>query len=142
MSPVLIRPRSSARPSVLAGLAVMAVVAIGGVLAVSRLGLDEPSFVRELTVVNPLVYKIDIEVKGPDHTGWTDLGTIRRETTKTIEEVVDQGSHWVFRFSYGGEVGGEMTTDRSGLEATGWRITVPADVGERLRQAGLKPSAP
>ena len=142
MSPVLTRPRSSLRLSAFGGLAAWAALALSPLLLVGRLTGGEPSFVAEVTVVNPLVYKVNVDVKAPGDDGWSDLGTVRRETAKTIEQVVDEGLRWTFRFTYGGELGGEMTVDRSQLRADGWRVTVPAEVGDRLRQAGLRPSAP
>ena len=142
MNPVATRPRSSTSPTMLAGLALVAIATVGVLLVVLRLSSDEPSFVRRVTVVNPHVYKVNVEVKGVESTGWTELGTVRRETDKAIEEVADQGSLWLFRFSYGGEQGGEIAVSRAALEASGWRVTVPAEVGERFRQAGLQPSAP
>lgn len=124
------------------GLAACAVLVLGPLLLVVRLVGDEPSFVDQLTVENPLAYKVNIAVKRPVGGGWSDLGTVRRETSKTIEQVVDQGPRWLFRFTYGGELGGEMTVDRSQLRADGWRVAIPPDVGDRLRQAGSRPSAP
>jgi hypothetical protein len=142
VSPVLARPRSSRRPSALGGLAASAALVVIPVLLVGRLIAAEPSFVSEVTVVNPLVYKVNVDVRGPVDDGWSGLGTVRRETTKTVEQVVDQGATWTFRVTYGGEVGGEVTVGRAQLEAVGWRVTIPPEVGERLRQAGLMPSAP
>lgn len=142
MTPVATRPRSSTPPTVLAGLALVAVATVGVLFVVLRLSSDEPSFVGRVTIVNPHVYKVNVEVKGPEGARWTELGTVRRETDKAIEEVADQGSLWVFRFSYGGEQGGEIAVSRTALETSGWRVTVPPEVGERFRQAGLQPSAP
>jgi hypothetical protein len=142
VSPVLTRPRPSKSLPAVAGVVAWAVLVLSPLLVVDRLTAGDPSFVRGVTVVNPLVYKINVDVKAPDGDGWSGLGTVRRETTKTVEQVVDQGPAWNFRFSYGGELGGEMTVGRPQLAADGWRVTVPPDVGDRLRQAGLRPSAP
>jgi hypothetical protein len=142
MSPVLTRPRSTRSLPALAGLLAWTILVLSPLLLVARLTAGEPSFVREVTVDNPLVYKVNVEVNPGDGAGWTGLGTVRRETSKTVEKVVDQGPTWTFRFTYGGELGGDMTVNRSDLRANGWRITVPPDVGDRLRQAGLNPSAP
>lgn len=141
MSPVLTRPRPATSP---VALGQMAVVALGAILLVVlgvRLVGDRPSFVSELTVVNPTVYKLNVDLEG-DGRGRLGLGTVRREQSWTFEQVIDQGATWVFRFSYGGVPGGELTMTRARLEAEGWQITVPADVGERLRLVGLRPSAP
>ena len=47
----------------------------------------------------------------------------------------------MFRFSYGGVQAGEVVIGRDELVAEGWRITVPAAVGDRLHEAGLSESA-
>jgi hypothetical protein len=120
----------------------MVALAVAGaalLLTAGRLTADQPSFVPEVTVVNPTVYEVNVEIGG-DHQGHLDPGTIRREQTATFEEVIDQGSRWVLRFSYGGVPGGEVSISRAKLAAAGWRITVPPEVGERLRQAGLRAS--
>ncbi|HEV3400227.1 MAG TPA: hypothetical protein VG078_00245 [Acidimicrobiales bacterium] len=141
MSPVLTRPRSIQSLPALAGVLAWTILVLSPLLLVARLTAG-PSFVSEVTVDNPLVYKVNVEVKPGDGGGWTGLGTVRRETSKTVEKVVDQGSTWTFRFTYGRQLGGEMTVNRSELRAAGWRVTVPPEVGDRLRQAGLRPSAP
>jgi hypothetical protein len=125
-----------------AAVAACAGLVLGPLLLVGRLTAAEPSFVPELTVVNPLVYKVNVGVRAPGDEGWSGLGTVRRETAKTIEQVADEGPLWTFRFTYGGELGGEITMSRDQLRADGWRLAVPSDVGERLREAGMEPSAP
>ena len=141
MSRVLIRERPATSPVALGQMALVAVGAILLLVLGVRLSGDRPSFVSELTVVNPTVYKLNLELEG-DGQGRLELGTIRREQSWTFQEVIDQGSTWVFGFSYGGVPGGELAVTRAQLEADGWRITVPTHVGERLRLAGLRPSAP
>lgn len=140
MSPVLIRPRP-ATPVAIGPMALVALAVAFLVVAAVRLTAGGPSFVPDLTVVNPTVYKLNVEVQGDGRTP-LDLGTIRREQTSTFEEVVDQGARWVFRFSYGGVPGGELSVTRAQLEADRWRVTIPGDVGNRLGAAGLQPSAP
>ncbi len=134
------RPRS-------AQLARVAVVLIGfavefGVaFPLARLALDEPRAFRRLTVENPTAYLINVDVTGAERDGWLDVGSFRRERTRTVEELTDQGPHWVFRFSYGGVQGGELTVTRDQLVRDGWRVGVPPDVTQRLRDAGLHESA-
>lgn len=103
--------------------------------------LSLPSVVPKLTVVNPGAYQVHVEVSGSGKDGWLDLGAVERESTKTLEELIDQGHTWLFRFSYGGVPAGETVVVRSALKRDGWRITVPAEVTERLRQTGMAPSA-
>jgi hypothetical protein len=142
LSPVLTRPRSSQALPALTGVVAWTILALSPLLLAARLTAGDPSFVPAVTIENPLVYKVNVDVKAPGDDGWSDLGTVRRQTTKTVEEVVDRGRTWTFRFTYGGELGGEVTVDRSQLRADGWRVTVPSDVGDRLGHAGMRPSAP
>lgn len=65
------------------------------------------------------------------------VGTVQRATTSTFEEIVDQGDAWIFRFSTQGEDSGELQVARQQLERDGWRIRVPAEVGEQLAVEGV-----
>ena len=134
------RPRS-ARPVKVAVVLIGFAVEIAVAFAVAGPAVDEPSIFRRLTVHNPTPYLINVDVTGVERDGWLDVGSFRRERTRTVEELVDQGRQWVFRFSYGGVEAGELTVSRDQLARDGWRITVPAAVGETLRQAGLSESA-
>ena len=82
-----------------------------------------------------------MEVSGAERDSWIELGSFGRERSRTVEELVDQGRQWVFRFSYAGVEGGELVVSRDRLVGDGWRITVPPEVTERLRAAGLAESA-
>jgi hypothetical protein len=92
-------------------------------------------------VANPGVYHVNVEVADARRRAWLDLGTASRERTKSVEQVSDQGPRWVFRFSYGGIEAGEVVVARSELQAAGWKLTVPDEAIDRLRRAGLAPSA-
>ena len=134
------RPRSAQLASiavVLIGLA----VTVGVAFAVVRLGVGEPTTFRRLTVQNPTPYMVNVDLTGANRNGWLDVGSFRREGRRSVEELADQGRQWVFRFSYGGVDGGELAVSRDQLARDGWRVTVPTEVAERLRQAGLSESA-
>jgi hypothetical protein len=134
------RPRSPQLSSVAIVLIGVAVT-VGVALPVARLGLAEPTTVSRLTVENPTPYIVNVEVTHTGRNGWLDLGSFRREGSRAVEELADQGRQWVFRFSYGGVDAGELVVSRGQLARDGWRVTVPAEVLERLRQAGLSESA-
>ncbi len=91
---------------------------------------------------NPAPYTINVEVTGAERDGWLDIGSFRRERNRTVEELADQGRQWVFRFSYGGVEGGELVLSRDQLARDGWKVSVPPEVTEQLRRAGLSESAP
>ncbi len=99
-----------------------------------------PAKVARLTFENPTVYAIEIEVSPGTATGWTPAGSVRQGSTVDVEEVTDQGDVWLFRFTSQGETGGELRLTRSELEASGWRIVIPPEVGTRLADAGAPPT--
>jgi hypothetical protein len=100
-----------------------------------------PAFGPQLRVTNPTVYQVEIDVRGADGGGWLALGGFRRESSRIAYEVLDQGRSWVFRFTYGGISAGEVDLTRAQLQRDGWALTVPPEVADRLRAAGLPPSA-
>lgn len=122
------------------GLVVALALAAALVTALAS-NLRSPSDVAALTVDNPTVYQVNVDVSPSGDGDWLDLGSVGRERTKTIEQIGDQGTRWVFRFSYGGVDAGRVTLSRTELAAAHWTVRVPTEVGERLRAAGLQPSA-
>lgn len=117
-------------------LALLTAVALAFVL--DRSG--GPSTVPRLTFENPTAYAIDIEVSPGTGTGWISAGSVRQRSTADVTEVTDQGDVWQFRFRSQGETGGELRLTRSELEASGWRIVIPAEVGGTLAQTGAPPT--
>jgi hypothetical protein len=61
------------------------------------------------------------------------LGTVAPKTGSTVAQVVDQGATWVFRVQAQGIDVGDIALSRSDLVASGWRVTIPADVIARLK---------
>ena len=142
MNSVLTPPRPPAAR--LAGAAIVLVVvaaSVGVLFALARIDVGESTRYRRLTVDNPSPYNVNIQVTGAERDGWLDLGSFAREARRAVEEVADQGPQWVFHFSYGGVDAGELVISRERLADERWRITVPAGVAERLREAGLPESA-
>jgi hypothetical protein len=143
VSPLATRPvpaRDRLRPTrVLAALAGVAVAVALVVTLAPALRTESP--VARLTFDNPTVYSVNVEVSDGAGGGWLDLGAVERGRSKTVEEVTDQGARWLFRFSYGGVDAGELAVSRADLAGGGWRMSVPEAAGQRLRDAGLAPSA-
>ena len=135
-------PITSARPT-LARAGLFAGIAAAGLLLLALLlqSSSEPGRVTALTVTNPSPYQISVDVSPAGEERWLDLGAIERESDRTIEEIPDQGTSWVFRFTSGGVEGGRHAVARAGLRDAGWKVTVPRDVIERFEAAGLRPSA-
>ena len=116
-------------------------VAVVLLLAALTIGLARgPSFVPTVTIDNPTVYRLEVHVGAPGGSGVLNLGALPRENVTTADDVIDQGRSWEFRFSYGGQTGGVVTVSRQQLEQEGWRLVVPLQVEERLRESGLLPS--
>ncbi len=110
-------------------------------VVVAILVLPSPSHVGQLTVANASEYDVGVEVTGPHHDGWMPVATVAATTTATVEDVFDQGDVWIFRFRAQGVDAGEQQFTRAQLSANGWTVQVPAQVVDRLRTGGVKPSA-
>lgn len=141
MNSVLTPSRRRSAPLIGAATVLIGFAALGVLFAVTRLGVGETISYRRLTVENPSPYAISVDVTGAERDGWLNLGSVPREGRRTVQEVADQGQKWIFRFSYGGVDAGEVTVNRDQLAKNGWSVTVPPEVAERLREAGLSESA-
>jgi hypothetical protein len=132
--PAALRGASGVLEVVLPALVVLGLIAatswVSGVPTVDR-----------LTVVNGTPYQLNVEVAGSQRGGGFDLGAVAPEGSTRMDEIADQGRLWVFRFSYGGLGAGEVILRRSALERSGWRVTVPAEIGRHVRAHGFTPSS-
>jgi hypothetical protein len=95
--------------------------------------------VDRVTIVNPTDYDLAVDVSGADRDGRLPLAIVDHGSERMIREVVDQGRVWTFRFLHEGEAVGEITVARTVLERGGWRVEIPEEVGERLRDLGRQP---
>ena len=141
--PTAVRADTSKPAHHRAGIAV-ALVIVGIAAAIgltSFVGLSSgPKTVARITFENPTAYALDIEVSSGTAGGWTSAGSVRQRSSAEVSEVIDQGDVWVFRFDSQGETGGELQFSRTELEASGWRVSIPTEVGARLAQTGAPPS--
>ena len=141
--PTAVRPGTSKPVHHRLGLAAAAIV-VGLAAAIgltSLVGLSSgPKTVARITFDNPTDYALDIEVSSGAAGGWTSAGSVRQKSTAEVVEVIDQGEVWVFRFDSQGESGGELQLSRTELEASGWRVSIPAEVGARLARTGAPPT--
>jgi hypothetical protein len=95
-----------------------------------------PPTVEEITIVNPTDYDLDVDVTGGERDGWLPVAIVKARTEDVAQEVIDQGEVWIFRFLHWGDPVGEVRLTRGDLERDGWRVEVPAGIGERLQQLG------
>lgn len=101
--------------------------------------LRTPPYVERITVDNPHPWNVHVEATGGDRTGWVAVGGVTRDQERTVADVLDQGDTWILRFAYGGQVA-ETRLSRDQLTRDGWHVTVPDELADRLRAAGIPES--
>lgn len=99
-----------------------------------------PQTVDQITIVNSTGYDLDVDVAGPEQRSWLPVAIADANSEELSEEVIDQGEVWVFRFVHWGDPVGELSLTRAQLVEEGWRVEVPEEIEERLRQLG-RPSS-
>jgi hypothetical protein len=97
------------------------------------------SFVDGVTIVNDTVYSANIDVTGEAGDGWLLVTSVEPQSTTVVEEVIDQGEKWNFRFDYVGRYDQEVEISRRELEQNGWTIEVPQSFEQRLRELNVSP---
>jgi hypothetical protein len=95
--------------------------------------------VDRVTIMNSTDYDIHVDVTGSGTDGWLPLAIVEHGSEKTVHEVIDQGARWTFRFLHEGDRVGEISVARSELEGDGWRVEIPAEIGEQLSDLGTPP---
>ncbi len=116
--------------------------AIAKVAALSLIALvacSQPDFVDRITIVNDTDYPADVDVSDEKRSGWLGLTVVESGSRSTVEEVLDQGEGWIFRFDYAGEHAEEVAISRRELQATNWTVEVPDSFGARLKDMGVPP---
>jgi glycine cleavage system aminomethyltransferase T len=114
------------------------VAAVGACLLLEGAACSSISFVDEVTIVNDTEYSANVDVTGKARDGWLGLTVVGPQSTTTVEEVIDQGEVWIFRFDY---VGNEEDVEisRRELEGRDWTIEVPRSFGQQLRDLDVPP---
>ena len=98
---------------------------------------SDVSVVDSMTIVNETDYPAQTEVTGADRNGWLLLTHAQQRQTTALEEVIDQGETWVFRFGYLGKHQEEVEVSRRELEQDDWTIEVPLSFEQRLHALGV-----
>lgn len=96
------------------------------------------SFVDRIVIGNPTAFTANVDVTGAEREGWLDLTTAGAQSESTVEDVYDQGTTWIFRFSYSGH-SEELKLSRSELARADWHVEVPASFEAALRDRGVSP---
>jgi hypothetical protein len=97
------------------------------------------SFVDELSIVNSTEYSANVEVTGEERDGWLELNHLEPQSTTVVEDVIDQGEVWIFRFDYLGRHRVEVEASRRELAQSDWSIEVPQSFEQALRDMGVPP---
>jgi hypothetical protein len=95
-----------------------------------------PATVERITIANPTAYDLDVDVTAPGQEGRLPIALVEAGSEDLVQDVIDQGEVWIFRFLHFGDPVGELRLTRAELERNGWHVEVPAEVGERLKQLG------
>jgi hypothetical protein len=116
-----------------------ALVGVSVVLAaLAWAGCDSARFVERVVIGNPTAFTANVDVAGGKRDGWLGLTTVAARSETTVEQVLDQGSMWVFRFSYAG-YDEEVEVSRAELARSGWHVEVPQTFDAALRDRGISP---
>lgn len=118
---------------------VIAVAATAIFVPLSRL-LAPPSFVERITFENRTEHDLYVEVTDAEREGWLAVGTAHKGRTTTMEDTIDQGEVWIFRFASQGEQGGELRISRSQLQRDDWKVHIPVAIADALRAKGATPT--
>lgn len=138
--PTAVRPagRPTTGPGIAKGVAAAVVITIAAVailIPLSKMSAPPP-FVARLTFVNPTEYHLDVEVTDAERDGWLAVGTVHKNQSTTMDDTIDQGEVWIFRFRAQGQDGGELRVSRAQLERDRWTVQIPAQIGDTLRAQG------
>jgi hypothetical protein len=123
------RPRGARRVS-LEWIA-PAILAVAALVLIVNLSRSIPS--REtITIANPSGAVVTVRTTDGGRHGWLGLGTVDAKSEARMESVIDQGGVWRFQLTAGPDRVGELRRTADQLRATGWKITIPADLVNRL----------
>lgn len=120
------------------GLGILAVLAVGAVIAVVIGSMGLPDRIETLTAENQTEFPLEVEVSG-DEESWLGVGVVDAGATREFERVIDQGAVWVFRFSGQGQTSSSHRFSRQEMVAGDWTLVIPRSVGEELRASGVEP---
>jgi hypothetical protein len=141
MTPVATRP--APLPSSLSNpiLGAVATVLVVSVFILAARGLELPTQVDHVTVVNPHPWVTHVTVSDGAGERSLSIGTVPRESERTFTGIVDQGDTWIVTLAYAGEHV-DVAVPRDDLARGGWTIEVPDEFAQLLREAGVAETPP
>jgi hypothetical protein len=96
-------------------------------------------FVDQITVINDTDYPTQITVASDEDEASLALTTAPAHTERAVEEVIDQGQTWIFRFKYINKYEETAEVSRDELEESNWQVEVPESFSDALVEMGLEP---
>ena len=108
------------------------------VLLLLSAACNDVSFVDRVVLVNDTDYHANVAARGSSG-GWLSLATVSAGETREVEEVIDQGEVWTFRFWSGSHDPVELEVSKKELVAANWEVRVPTELEENLRDEGVPP---
>jgi hypothetical protein len=123
------RPRG-ARPIALTWV-IPAVLVLAAILLVVNLTLAVPG--REtLRLDNRTGVAVRVTASDEGRDGWLPVTTVDARSRNRVQEVLDQGEVWRFRYEVGPDRIAEVRRTRGQLEAADWTVVIPADAADAL----------
>jgi hypothetical protein len=125
-------------------LIIVLVIALGVPFVMPLCGAPPPPVVA-ITFDNPTDYAVQVEVGSEDQRDllgtpeWSPAGLIAPLSVSLVDNVIDQGDIWLFRFVIGGEATGELRLRREELDASSWIVAIRAEVDGYSAQTGPIP---
>jgi alpha-galactosidase len=115
------------------------IAAVGACVLLGGAACSAVSFADKVTIVNNTEYSANVDVTGKERDGWLRLSIVQPQSMTAVEEVIDQGEVWIFRFAYVGKYEEEVEISRRELERNEWTIEVPHSFEQRLRDLDVAP---
>jgi hypothetical protein len=116
-------------------MAALAVLVFVLAVAIFLPVLGSPATIDHVTLQNSGAWPVSVAISSTDSLDWLPLGPAVSGST-TVPDVIDPGAMWVVRFSNGDVVYTERV-DRSTLAAAHWHLSVPSQVENAIRLAGI-----
>jgi hypothetical protein len=130
MAPVALesQPIAVRRTRAAAAFVLLVVAAIAVFIGLTAL-LRGPEFVDHITLENRTALELAVAVSDQDRDALLGIATTPPTGTARVEDVIDRGDTWVFVLTNAGEPVGRIELTRDELESRGWRVVLPATLG-------------
>ena len=97
--------------------------------------VESPAMVGRVSIDNRTSYDLEVGVTDGSNQDRLLLAALDADATTRVDEVLDQGSTWLFRVSRAGATLGTLERSRDELRDAGWRLVIPASWDDRVIEA-------